>query len=195
MKETYRRRADAFEAKIMAVRPDQWNNPSPCAQWTAKDVVQHIVDMHGAMLNPLGRQLSPAGTEPLEKFRSARADVQAVLDDPELAGQECDTPSGRMTTAQHVDQVVSADLPLHGWDLAKATGQDATIDPVDVEQGWGSMSSIPAEMMEKFRIPGAFGPGVEVFGPEVKVADDASPQDRLLGFIGRDPDWTTTTRG
>ncbi|MEV4895536.1 TIGR03086 family protein, partial [Nonomuraea sp. NPDC055795] len=79
--------------------------------------------------------------------------------------------------------------PLHGWDLAKATGQDATIDAEDVRLSWESVSELPPELIEQFRTPGAFGPGVEVFGPEVKVGPDASPQDRLLGMIGRDPNW------
>jgi hypothetical protein len=41
--------------------------------------------------------------------------------------------------------------------------------------------------MEKYRTPGAFGPGIEVFGAEVPVAEGAPLQDRLLGFIGRNP--------
>ncbi|GLZ28294.1 hypothetical protein Lesp02_04840 [Lentzea sp. NBRC 105346] len=184
--ERYRRRADAFERKVAAVRPDQWGDPSPCAKWTARDVVDHIVMMHGAMLRPVGRSLSPAPDEPLAAYRSARADVEAVLDS-ELAGQECETPSGPMTFLEHVDRVVSDDLVLHGWDLARATGQDETIDPRDLERMWASMSAIPDELMEKFRTPGAFGPDVEVFGPEVKVPEDAPLQDRLLGLIGRDP--------
>jgi hypothetical protein len=61
------------------------------------------------------------------------------------------------------------------------------MDPEDVERLWVSNSAIPAEVMERYRTPGAFGPGVEVFGPEVKVAKVAPLQDRLLGFIGRDP--------
>lgn len=194
--ERYRRRADVFQAKIVAVRPDQWSNQSPCEKWTARDVVEHIVFMHEAMLRPLGRTLSPAlDDDPLARFNKARADVEAVLADPELAGAACDTPSGPKTAEEHIDQVLSSDLPLHGWDLAKATGQDATIDPEDVEQGWAGMSSVPAEMMEKFRTPGAFGPDVEVLGPEFKVEQDAPLQDRLLGMIGRDPDWTMPTRG
>jgi hypothetical protein len=41
--------------------------------------------------------------------------------------------------------------------------------------------------MEQFRTPGAFGEGIEVFGPEVEVSVDAPLQDRLLGLIGRQP--------
>jgi uncharacterized protein (TIGR03086 family) len=188
----YRRHADGFERKVAAVRPDQWSNQSPCEAWDARDLVGHIIDMHGYMLQPVDRGLSPAPSvkdDPLAALKIARRDVEAVLDDPELAGIECDTPNGRMPVEQQIDEVVSDDMVLHGWDLARATGQDDTMDPEDVERLWSITTAIPAELMEKYRKPGAFGPGVEVFGPEVKVPEDAPLQDRLLGLIGRDPGW------
>ena len=188
--ERYQRHADDFERRVAAVRPGQWANQSPCAKWDARDVVRHIVDMHGVMLRPLGRALSPAPSvddDPLAAFRAARADVQAVLDDPRFAAVECNTPTGPMTVEQQIDQVVSDDLVLHGWDLARATGQDDTLDPADVARLWDIATAIPADVMKKYRTPGAFGLGVEVYGPEVVVPADAPLQDRLLGFIGRDP--------
>lgn len=188
--ERYRRRADAFERKVVAVQPEQWENQSPCEKWTARDVVDHIVSMHGYMLMPVGRALDTrlsVKDDPLAAFRGARTAVEAVLDDPVLAATECDTPGGRMTAENHIDQVISDDLVLHGWDLARATGQDEAMDPGDVERLWATQSAVPAEVMEKFRTPGAFGPGIEVFGPEVQVPADAPLQDRLLGFIGRKP--------
>jgi uncharacterized protein (TIGR03086 family) len=188
--ERYRRRADAFGAKVAAVAPEQWANRSPCEKWSARDVVDHIVSMHGVMLRPVNKALPKAPTvaeDPLGAFQAARASVEAVLDDPELAGADCDTPAGRMTVADQINQVISDDLVLHGWDLARATGQDEAMDPEDVERLWANSTAIPAEMIEKYRTPGAFGPGIEVFGPEVKVAEDAPLLDRLLGFIGRDP--------
>jgi uncharacterized protein (TIGR03086 family) len=189
----FRRRADDFQSKVEAVRPDQWSNPSPCARWTARGVVDHIVVMHGAMLRPIGRALRPAPStddDPLAAYLSARADVEAVLADHALALGECTTPMGTMTVADQIDQVLSDDLPQHGWDLARATGQDDTIPAEDVERLWSLVVAIPAELMERYRTPGAFGPGVEVFGPEVPVPEEAPLQHRLLGLIGRDPDWT-----
>lgn len=185
--ERYRRRADAFEAKVEAVQPDQWGNPSPCEKWSAGDVVDHIIAMHGYMLRPLGRSAPERTEDELADFRAVRKAVQDLLDDPEVADQAVETPTGSMTFAQQVDGVVSDDLVLHGWDLARATGKDEAMHPEDVERLWASTSAIPAELMEQYRIPDAFGPGVEVFGPEVKVAKDASLQDRLLGLIGRQP--------
>jgi uncharacterized protein (TIGR03086 family) len=189
----YRRHADAFGRKVAAVRSDQWSNQSPCEAWNARDVVDHIVVMHGVMLRPIGRDLSPAPSvsdDPRGAFEAARADVEAVLDDPGLAATECDTPNGRMTLEQQIDEVISDDLVLHGWDLARATGQDDAMEPEDVERQWSITTAIPPELMEKYRTPGAFGPGIEVFGREVEVPEDAPLQDRLLGVIGRDPGWS-----
>ncbi|MFC7447646.1 TIGR03086 family metal-binding protein [Rhodococcus daqingensis] len=186
----YRRRAEAFERKIAAVRPGQWSDQSPCEAWTARDVVAHIVVMHAAVLRPVQRNLSPApsaGDDPLAAFRAARADVQQVLDSPDLAATECDSPAGWMSVEQQIDEVLSDDLVLHGWDLARATGQDETMDPDDVARLWATVSATPPELMQKYRTPGAFGPGIEVYGPEVPVPDDAPLQDRLLGLIGRRP--------
>lgn len=188
--ERYRAHADIFQRKVADTRPDQWANQSPCADWTARDVVGHIVVMHAAMLSPVGRTLSPAPTvqdDPLAAFISARADVEALLADPDIAGQEINSPGGPTTVERHIDQVISDDMVLHGWDLARATGQDEAMNPADVERMWSGNTSIPPEVMDMLRTPGAFGPGVVVFGPEVVVPADASMQDRLLGFIGRDP--------
>lgn len=181
--DTYRRRADAFERKVAAVQ--DWTAQSPCKGWTARDVFDHVIFMHGVMLRPRG--LSPAPADPLGIFRSARSDLLAVLDDPAQATAQTETPTGPMTAEQHIDAVTSRDMVLHGWDLARATGQDDTIDPADLRELWDAYQAIPAEVMVRYRTPGAFGPGIEVFGPEVIVPADAPLQDRLLGMIGRDP--------
>lgn len=182
----YRRRADAFEATVAAVPADRWSSPSPCAEWNARDVLAHIVDMHAAMLGPLGRELSPAPSlevDPLAAFVSARADVEALLDDPETRALEISSAMGPTTVERHIDEVASADMIVHRWDLARATGLDDTIDPDEVDAMLPAAESMPDVM----RTPGAFGPGIVVFGPLVEVPADASKQDRLLGLFGRDP--------
>ncbi|MDT7784118.1 MAG: hypothetical protein QOF58_2537 [Pseudonocardiales bacterium] len=180
----YRARAEAFETKVAAVRADQWDNPSPCARWTALEVVDHVIEMHGVMLGaPI-----PRSDDPLTDFREARRQVQEALDS-DRATTEVSTPMGPMMLEDHVDQVVSDDLVLHGWDLARATGQDETIPEADVERLWATTRSVPADLMERFRTPGAFGPGIVVFGPVVEVSAEAPVSDRLLGLLGRDPYW------
>jgi uncharacterized protein (TIGR03086 family) len=69
------------------------------------------------------------------------------------------------------------EVAVHAWDLAKATGQDATIDPEVAELLLGFYGSIP---LEEFRAHGAFG-------PEVEVEPTAPAADRLLGLLGFQP--------
>ena len=189
IRERYRRRADAFEATVAAAADGDWSRPSPCVEWDARDVVRHAVDMHAVILRSYDRTPAPAPTvddDPLAAFRAARAEVQAILDDPDLATRVTESPAGTMPGADMVDQIASADLVLHRWDLARATGQDDTIDADELAAMWPGLQEIP----EIMRVPEAFGPGVVVFGPVVEVPDDAPLQDRALGLVGRDPAWT-----
>ena len=184
----YRRRAARFEELILGVGTVAWASQSPCQGWTARDVVDHVVGMHAAMLAPLGRSLGPessAAAGPIDAFTSARARLQHALDDPAVAGTACDTPTGTLTFAEHVDAALSVDLVVHGWDLARATGQDDTIQDEDLQLLWPIAEAIP----EQFRVPGAFRPGLVVFGPQVPVAADAPLQHKVLGMYGRDPAW------
>ncbi len=67
---------------------------------------------------------------------------------------------------------------MHTWDLARSTGQDDTLDADTCAQMLEGMQPID----ELLRSSGQYG-------PRVPVADDAPVQDRLMGFIGRDPAW------
>ena len=100
--------------------------------------------------------------------------MQAALDDPATAGQGFEGFAGPTTLEQSVDGFLSVDLVVHGWDLARATGQDERMDPDDVERVHAAM----ALMGDKLRTPGAFG-------PEVEPPPDADAQTRLLCFLGR----------
>lgn len=184
----YRRRADAFESLIAATAEDQWSAQSPCDDWDARGVVDHIVVMHDVMLRPVGKSPSAGPTvadDPLGAFRRARGDVEALLTDHETAAQLTSSPAGELSVADMVDQVVSQDLVHHGWDLAKATGQDASMNPDDVAEYLKVAEAFPPEMYE----PEAYGPGIFVLGSKFPVPDDAPQQDRLLGLLGRDPRW------
>ena len=159
----YRRHADAFERMVGGrARPSSGPISRRARRGMPRGVVEHVVVMHGVMLRPVDQRAEsgPVRTRRSGAARSRwpRADVEAVLDDPELAGLECDTPNGRMTVARQIDEVVSDDLVLHGWDLARATGQDDTMDPEDVERLWAITTAIPAALMEKYRTPGRVRP-------------------------------------
>lgn len=175
--ERYRRLAQAMTERIAAVDSSAWSRPSPCKGWTARDVVQHLVDVHARFQSLVARAAveHPAVEEdPLGAFTAVRDQMQADLDDPARRDQEYDGRFGRSTFGRAVDGFVCFDLVVHGWDLARATGQDDTIDPRDVE--W--LTPVVESMGQTMRENG-------VIGPPVEPDPDASAQTRLLNALGR----------
>jgi uncharacterized protein (TIGR03086 family) len=174
----YHRRADAFERLIAGTPEDRWAAPSPCTGWTASDVVAHVVDFAADVLRErAGIDGAPRFADfaaPLDAFRATRAVVGRLLEDPATAPE----------VATYVQWSLSFELPQHGWDLASATGQDATIASEELELLWGSGDPDAFES--------AFGWQREKgwYGPPVAVSTDAPLQDRVLAVLGRDPNWT-----
>jgi uncharacterized protein (TIGR03086 family) len=164
--------ADKFESTLAEVRDEQWEAASPCDEWTVRALVDHAV---GAQ-----RQLGPmfgASIGEDADWSTTRSAIETAIADP--ANLEGDTPPqvfGGMPKHQLLGIAVG-DLALHAWDLARAIGADETLPPAAVEAVHMGMQRMPAEML---RSP-------KMFGPEIPVADDASAQDKLLGFVGRQP--------
>lgn len=173
----YDRLAAAMAETVAAVPADRWKSPSPCEDWTALDVVRHVVESQGMFLGLVGRSLPPGPSvddDPLGAFRSATGQVSADLADPERAGAEYDGMLGRSTFAEAVDGFLCFDLVVHRWDLARAAGLDDRIDPDDVDWVWARVQRLG----DSIRAAG-------VCGPEVEAPEDADPQTRLLAYLGR----------
>jgi uncharacterized protein (TIGR03086 family) len=173
----YRRLSREFADKVAQVSPERWNAPSPCEDWTARDVVAHIIDVHGIFLGLVGRPFErtvSVDDDPSGALREASAQVQADLDDPARASAMFDGYFGPMSFEGAIDRFVCFDLAIHGWDLARATGLDETI--------------APAEVVRLSAAAQAFGDALQtsgVCGPSVDVAPDADDQTKLLALLGR----------
>ena len=93
------------------------------------------------------------------------------------------TEAGGVTMPGEVTGLVALDeVVLHGWDLARATGQEFSCDPANADAVLG--------FTERSAQPDQAAMRTGLFGPVVPVADDAPVFDRALGFAGRDPAWT-----
>ncbi len=88
------------------------------------------------------------------------------------------TAAGGVDLPAEVAGIVALDeLVIHGWDLARATGQPAGYDGPELEAVHG--------MVQQFRSSGVDG----LFGPPVPVPEDAPLLHRIVGLAGRDPSW------
>ena len=177
--ERYRANTAEFSKRVEAVPEDRWENPSPCADWTARDVVSHMVDTSGMFLGFIDEKLPPAPSvneDPAAAWASARDAVQAKLDDPKAAQQEFDGMLGRSTFEAAVAKFLVPDALVHTWDLARATGLDENIDEREAEAALETYKSLGAAVRSK-----------GVFGPELDAPPGADAQERLLTFAGRQP--------
>ena len=177
----HRRIAGAFTATVESTTAAAWDNPAPPEGWVARDVVRHLVEWFPAFLQGATGIALPAGPsvddDPVGAWRTQTAAVQALLDDPATAEREYDLPHlGTMPLGQAIDMIYTADVFLHRWDLARATGDDETLDPDKCAEMLEGM--LP--MDEVLRQSGHYGPRVD-------VPDDADVQTKLLAFIGRTP--------
>ncbi len=170
--------AAGFSAAVDAVT--DWSAPTPVAQWSARDVVAHLIEwLPGFLSNGAGVELLPVPVEddPAAAWQLRTAEVQALLEDPGERMYRSDF-LGEKPLAAAIDQFYTADVFMHTWDLARAAGIEPDLDAARCEEFVVGMS----QMGDVLRSSGQFG-------PEVAVRADASAQDRLIGFIGRDPDW------
>lgn len=177
----YRRRAQTFTETVTAVPADAWAKPSPCPDWTALDVVRHVVDTQAMFAAFVGRDPEPGPAvddDPVGAWAEARNLTQRGLDAPQHAAEEFDGAMGRQRFDQAVDRFLSFDLVVHRWDLARAAGLDDEMPPADLEALEADVAAMSEQMSEKMRGPGAFG-------PELDPPEGADRQASLLAFLGR----------
>ncbi len=173
--------AGEFTATVEGVPADRWDDPAPVDGWTARDVVGHLVEWFPAFLDGATDVTLPAGPsvadDPVGAWRTHTDAVQALLDDTDTAQREYDFPHmGRMSLEQVTDMIYTADVFMHRWDLARATGQD---EPLDAAKATAMLEGM-LPMDEMLRQSGQYGPRVE-------VPDDADPTTKLMAFVGRTP--------
>jgi uncharacterized protein (TIGR03086 family) len=179
--EDHRQVAAEFTRTVEGTAPAAWDAPAPPEGWVARDVVRHLVGWLPAFLEGSTGIALPAGPsvdeDPVGAWRTHTGGVQALLDNPATAGREHDFPHiGRISLSQAIAMIYTPDVFMHRWDLARATGQDETLDP----RRCAEMLEGMLPMDEVLRQSGQYGPRVE-------VPDDADAQTKLLAFIGRTP--------
>jgi len=173
--------AGGFTEVVEGTATGAWDNPAPVEGWAARDVVRHLVEWSRSFLASSAAVELPEGPsvddDPVGAWRIHADAVQALLDDPATAGRTLSNPhTGDLPLDVAIDQFYTGDVFMHTWDLARATGQDETLDSERCAAMLAGMEPID----EALRASGQYG-------PKVDVPADADVQTRLLAFIGRDP--------
>jgi len=160
------------------VRPDQLDNPTPCPEWTVRDLMTHamgVVAGMGAAASGAARPGFELADDPAAQFRDISAATMAAWRTPGVMDKIVDGGPGPMPG--HVLAGINLlDTATHTWDLAKATGQDARL-PDDV-------AATALEVSRRI-----ISPDIRTgrFGPEVEAPAGCGPTDQLVAFLGRQP--------
>jgi len=172
---------DETTVVIDNIAPDQLGNPNPCAEWTVRDVLNHITNgaamfamsaEQGSVSDELMAQITGGG-DYKGAWRAATTVAIAAAAQPGALEKTVTLPFGEMTVGAFLNYVIF-DLTTHATDLARATGQ--TITNTDLLEA-------ALEAGHQTVGPGMRQPGV--FDPEQPVSADAPIVDRLQAFAGR----------
>jgi uncharacterized protein (TIGR03086 family) len=168
-----------FTAVVRQVPADAWHVPTPCTEWDAAALVEHVIGFHEfLLLAPLGvRAHRPRAGSPARWLATERA-IRSVLDDPDTLDPPASYFDGATRRPAELLPALAEDTLVHTWDLARAVGLPDRLDADACERAYANA---------RRRAPD--GVGSDLFAQPVAVAADAPVQERLLGLLGRDPQW------
>lgn len=183
--ERYLRVLDGFTAVVDRVPDERWEQRSPCPDWTARQLLGHVIDAQRQVVGMLTGHLGPPIGDPSELGRLAAPEPRArwrhTSDGTSVVVRGIDpdavvtTPAGASTAAAVLGIAVIEPL-VHAWDLAIAADQPVTLDPDAVN------AVLPAVLAAGDQLA-----ATGMYRPTLPTRSDVSDQDRLLAALGRDP--------
>jgi uncharacterized protein (TIGR03086 family) len=172
----FERATERAMAMAGMVTPELLGAATPCAEWDVAALLEHMAGGPAYLLGAMGMEAAPSGAD-VSAYREAVARCVAGLRRPGALDARCMSPAGFEWSVGEAAAGTFMDQLVHTWDLAVAIGADRGLDP--------ELAEVCAAMFLP-HMP-AIGREAGIVGPEVPVPADASPQDRLLGAMGRTP--------
>lgn len=171
----------ATAAVVAGIGPHQWAAPTPCTEFDVRAVLNHLVRGNLVFVAILRDERWPApgtdhlGDDPLAAYQRAATWLREEFAAPGVLETDYTAPFGTGSGARLAHVRIAENL-VHGWDLARATGQRADF-PCDVAER--ALARSRRNLTSRREGPGA------PFAAEVLVPDRAPAVDRLAGFLGR----------
>ena len=181
------RACECTAAVLDGVRRTELDRPTPCASWSVRDVVNHMVGGAGffaelaekGAVSDRGDDTDSTTADFAAEFRQVAGRLVAAFRAPDAMAKPMKMPIGELPGSVCVC-IAAGDIFTHGWDLARATGQPAEFDPDVAAWLLAHIEPIlPDEMRGK--------DGEAAFGPRVEISSSAPAIDRLMAFEGRHP--------
>ncbi len=177
------RALDPTQKHVAGVRADQWSGSRPCTAWDVRDVTGHLVNeslwaselLRGRTMADVGDRLDGdlLGDDPARAFTSSIAIAKEPALAPSAMEAVCHLSFGDYPGSEYAERLL-LDILVHGWDLAKATGQAAR-----------RAQDLVAVCYPVAQNVVAFAWVLGVFGEDLPVASETDPQTRLLTLLGR----------
>jgi uncharacterized protein (TIGR03086 family) len=161
------------------IAPQQLADPTPCEEYDVRGLMQHVIGGN-FWVAPLveGKTIEEVGNTLDREFSADEYDASAQSADRAFSSPGAMQTPVAVSYGPVPGEVYAGhrfiDVLIHGWDLAKATGQDTKLDPELVDACW----EIITPQLDLLK-------GSGMFGSQVKVPDDADAQTKLLGALGR----------
>jgi len=173
---------------VKGVRTGQMAAPTPCTEWDVRALLNHVIGTlwlsEALFTDATPRHPMPpgglpgsdlAGGDPAAAYAEGAAAALAAAGTGDALTRLHVTPLGDMP-GPVLAGFTTLDILVHGWDLAKATGQSAVLDD--------GLASHVLEFARTAVTPDSRAPRI---GPEVAVGNSALVTDQLMAFMGRQP--------
>ncbi len=197
-----RRALAAAGEAVAAVTAAQLSGPTPCRDWALRDLLAHLVAHNlGFAAAARGEQVpaevwdgGPVGDHPYPVYAESAQAASDAFAAPGALDRQIELPGLGAFPLRIAIGFHFVDYLIHGWDVARAIG--LTSGPGRGAEGPGSeLTATALKFASRWPdVPQLRGPGAP-FGPKVDVPAVAPPFDRLLGLLGRSPDWTAARAG
>lgn len=168
---------------VSGVQDDHLEQSTPCADWTVAELLSHVHQFTSVFTSNARKQQPSPPDGLVDDWRVA---IPEQLDELARAWREQSAWQGRVAAGgiemEAADNAVVGieELTVHGWDLARATGQQLDVDDASLDQ--------VDRFFDLFAGPEASGDGP--FAPRVAAPAEATRFDRIIARTGRDPSWT-----
>jgi uncharacterized protein (TIGR03086 family) len=175
--DAHQRAQEAFAGVLAKVSSDRYRGPTPCSEWTIRDLIEHVIGGNERVAILAGRTDKPPARpdDIMAAHRAAAAAAQEVFAAPDGMSTMFKLPFGELPGQLYIG-LRTSDVLTHAWDLAAATGQSTDLDP---ELSAQQLAAVRAFLGPEFRGPD------KPFGPEQPCSAESPPADQLAAFLGR----------